>query len=325
VGAVSFALNKRPGVSEKTRARILRAAKRLGYTPDAELTRLMARVSTRRTREQHAVLAFINGFAERQIWKSNASVKRFWEGSVARSRELGYRVEVFWYHEPGMTPQRLRQILLARGIRGLLISANPPTNPEVRFDFDFSGFAAALSGFCFAEPALSFVLPDHFNNVLLALSQAYARGYRRPLLLQMGRWTRHSHYLEGAYHHFVAKHPDVASLPVCSLESYHLEPLTAAIRSHRPDAILSTATPDWPTVLEAHFRRKFGWIDLGWLPESGPVCGVDRRLGEQAGFVVDLVVDAIHRNEFGVPALRKELLVPGRWVEGSSLPSLGSH
>jgi LacI family transcriptional regulator len=318
--AVSFALNGRPGVSEVVRARVRRVAKKLGYEPDAEMARLMAHVATSRRRSEHSVLALINGFDRRRIWETNGSIRPFWDGVRARARELGYRVEEFWSNEPGLSPQRLRQILLARGIRGLLLTVPPPNNPESRFDFDFSGLAAAMSGYCFDRPAISYVVPDHFHNVLLALTEAYARGYRRPVLATPGLYHHHAHYLEGAFHHFLATHPDVTALPVIYSDRYEFPPVVKAIDEHRPDVVVSTGPVGWVDEFGKRIPHEFGWIDLGRLPDDDHVAGIDRRLLEQAGFVVDLVVGAIHRNEFGVPDLRKELMVPGRWVDGPTLP-----
>jgi len=40
--------------------------------------------------------------------------------AARRATELGFRLENFRLHEPGMTPARLVEVLRARGIRGVL-------------------------------------------------------------------------------------------------------------------------------------------------------------------------------------------------------------
>ena len=317
--AVSYALNGLPGVSEKTRKHILKVAEKIGYQPDAEMTKLMAHVATRRGRDDNATLAFITDHGTLRAWEWNSSVLAPWTGAGARAKELGYHLEEFWYTEPGMTPSRLRSILRARGIQGLLFSM--ASSDYRRLDFDFTGFACAMSGICFQEPEINVVMPDHFRNTLEALTHAYTKGYRRPLLAQpAGASERTNHTIEGAYLYFCSVHNEVQALPVFRSRDYEKGPFVAFVDQHRPDLVVSTHG-SWGRQMGSRVPEEFGWMTLGWMKgEDDDLAGVDRRLYEQGGFVVDMVVAAIHRNEPGVPSLRKEVMVRGQVVDGMSLP-----
>jgi hypothetical protein len=59
------------------------------------------------------------------LHRSQAVIEFEIDGTVRTANEnflqaLGYRLEPFWLREPGMTPRRMRGILDARGIEGLL-------------------------------------------------------------------------------------------------------------------------------------------------------------------------------------------------------------
>ncbi|NBQ65230.1 MAG: LacI family DNA-binding transcriptional regulator [Verrucomicrobia bacterium] len=57
--AVSLALRHRPGISEKTRRRILRVARKIGYTPDPELGKMMARLRQKTSTQTRSCLAYL--------------------------------------------------------------------------------------------------------------------------------------------------------------------------------------------------------------------------------------------------------------------------
>ena len=56
---VSRVLRNFPRVATATRNRVLQAAKKLGYTPDPHMARLMARVRSYRRRRAEAVIALV--------------------------------------------------------------------------------------------------------------------------------------------------------------------------------------------------------------------------------------------------------------------------
>lgn len=321
IAAASFALNKKPGVSAAKRSEILAVAKRIGYEPDATMTKLMAHVATRRARDEHETLAVITRFGRPRVWEVNPSVAAFWTGASARAKELGYHLEEFRYDEPGVTPQRLRGILRARGIQGLLFTMAPTQADQMRLDFDFSGFAAAMSGICFNDPAINFVVPDHFHNMLLALEAARERGYRRPMLAMPGGAAQRTlHRMEGAYLYYILQHPEMVGLPIYTSEHYETDTLSSMIYEYEPDVVICTMENLYSYIGE-RVLKGIGWISLAWMPGEKHEAGVDRRLEEQGGFVLDMVVAVIHRGEPGVPTVRKEVLVPGVFRAGPTLPN----
>ena len=104
--AVSLALRGRPGVSPATRRKVVAVAKRMGYAPDPELGKLMARMRQRIPQEVRSCMAFlIPGVAE-ESRIIPLTEKKYLEGARQRAGEYGYRLEEF--------PMDSREIPLAR-------------------------------------------------------------------------------------------------------------------------------------------------------------------------------------------------------------------
>lgn len=118
VATVSMALRHHKRISPATRQRIQRLADEMGYQVNPAVAALMTHVRRSRPVETKETLAVIHTFPTREDWRSNEPTRRIVVGIETRGRQLGYRTEMFWHNEPGMSPERLAEILRARGIRG---------------------------------------------------------------------------------------------------------------------------------------------------------------------------------------------------------------
>ncbi len=97
----------------------------------------------------------------------------------ARAEHLGYQLDEFFLRAPGMTSSRLRSILRARGIRGVLFA--PDTAPPLpRVSFNVAGFAAVLLGSSLLNRGLARVQFDHFESSSNSRCAGVRKaGYRR--------------------------------------------------------------------------------------------------------------------------------------------------
>ncbi len=67
-----------------------------------------------------------------------------------------------------------------------------------------------------------------------------------------------------------------------------------------------------------------GFAHLHLTPDAVGCSGIDQnneRVGEAA---VDLVVEQLHGNAFGVPGNPKTVFIEGRWVAGAMVPGNGT-
>ncbi|MGH8021466.1 MAG: LacI family DNA-binding transcriptional regulator, partial [Opitutaceae bacterium] len=150
---VSRALRNDPHLPAATRERIQRYAQELGYRPNFMVSALMAQVRAHEHVHGTGTIALLNLWQPREAWKRSDSVTRMVQGAQDRARQLGWSLEDFWTREPGMSSERLRTILVARGIAGALVMPFP--RPKGELPIDFTPFAAATMGWPLVAPRLA--------------------------------------------------------------------------------------------------------------------------------------------------------------------------
>ncbi len=120
----SYALRNHPGINKATRERVLRIAKRIGYIPDARIASWMASVRDAKSKDLLPI-AWLNTHSmedEEDVWRRHKFLSPWLEGARDRCRQLGYRLDEIWTHQPGMTMRRVSQILYQRGIEGVIVT-----------------------------------------------------------------------------------------------------------------------------------------------------------------------------------------------------------
>jgi LacI family transcriptional regulator len=97
--------------------------------------------------------------------------------------------------------------------------------------------------------------------------------------------------------------------------------LVAWLKKSKPDAILTDIGP-LRDMLAAAGRRVPQDIGLAALSvlDGNADAGIDQKSEEIGKAAVQLLISLIHLNERGIPATYREVLIPGRWQDGSTLP-----
>lgn len=321
--AVSYALRDDPNIAEATRARIRKIAATMGYRPDPTLAKLMAHLHGGRGRRYTGKLGLLNVHANRDYWRTTTALADFRCSAERRATELGYETEEFWLHEPGRSPRRLAQMLIARGIRGLLVGSTGRHGSVLEFPWE--KFAAVTVGYSVETPALHRVVTHHHRNTQLAIRMALAAGKRRLGFVSPFRAEEAMENLHLAA--FLAWQLEQAPESRVSLLRANADDwgaLRGWFDEQRPDVILSTSA-GWAELAAAGIRvpDDVALIKLLlWdreLGEAGVLPGYE-RLGETA---VNQLVALLQHEDYGPPDDPKVVLVDGRWLDGLSLP-LGS-
>lgn len=319
---VALALRDHPRIPAATRERIKAIAARLGYRVNPYVAALMqSRRSGRAIR--HATLAFVTNYPTRHGWRPQHHARPdFFPGAVERARELGFKLEHFWLAEPGMTPRRFCDILVTRGVHGLIVGRMPPGQDALELDWE--RFSAVALGMTLHTPRLHHVTENHFDTALQAMERCRGRGYRRVGFAftdandspSVGdRWL-------GAYRMQQLQFPARERLPVCPGSPATAAQFAAWFKVHRPDALLvSHAQPvhAWLRGLGLSVPRDLGLVELENRPEDGSA-GVYYEPGKIGGLAVEMLVGLMHRNESGVPRDPHEVLLTGEWRDGATLP-----
>ena len=319
--AASLALRGSPRVAARTRQRVERAADRLGYQPHPVVRTLMAQLRTLKVKPVSETLGFITAWPTRDGWEQSPNHRRFLAGVKARAEELGYRVEVFWLREPGMTARRLTQILRSRGIRGLVLQSLPRAHGHL--SLDWRHFAAVAKGLTIARPQLHRVISSHFEDMRLVGHHLKKLGYRRPgLVLEVELDARVDRAWLAAYLLYQHDLPARDRVPALILESGREAGRFARwFEQRRPEVVLFTGlpVPAWVRQLGLRVPRDVGLVHLDWSQECAPLAGIDAEPETLGTAAVDLLVGQLHANELGIPDREKIVAVSGRWVPGASL------
>lgn len=319
---VSLALRGHPSIPSSTRARIVKLAEQNHYRPDPALAALNAyRANQTASACYHGTLAWVTGFPSREGWRKMIQTTGYFEGAAARADQLGYRLEEFWIAEPGLNAKRATQILLSRGVRGLIIAPLPV--PRGKLDLDWRQFSAASLGFSLVEPKLHVVMNNQFRNMKQVVKQLHMLGHRRiGLAMPSANDERVDHnYLAGFWIAQQDAPPDAARLEALLAKDFSKKTFNAWFRRTRPDAIV---------VATSHHDQVTGWLSeqglrvpadislvVAALPHGDTVIsGVDENVPSIGAHAVETVVGMIHRNERGVPARPFSLLIEGVWTDG---------
>jgi LacI family transcriptional regulator len=318
-------------VEPAKRARIRSLAKEMGYAPDPMLTALSNYRRKQAPVAFQSTLAWINNFTTREEGRALINIAGYHEGAQRFATQMGFKLEEFWLAEPGMSPKRARDVLLARGIRGLVFPPQPLSGTDLGFDVE--PFAAVAIGHSLASPRLHVVASHQHNASLQALRELARLGHVRiGMVAATETLRRANHGFESPYHFFQAVQNEKHRMPLFAIPGRE-EPRNVAaaregflawFRRHRPTAIvchlsevriwLETAGIIAPTdVSLATLSRAF---DAHWS-------GIDQQESEIGRRALELLVSLFQSGERGEPATPLRLLVEGRWTEGETTRRIG--
>jgi DNA-binding LacI/PurR family transcriptional regulator len=328
--AVSLALRNHASVSKKRRAEIRAVAKRLNYSPDPTLSALAAYRRAHYPKPTATPIAWISNYPTCNFWnKPNHYVHDYFQGATQRAKEIGYHLEHFWLGEPGMTPQRLSKILYSRGISGILLT--PQHKDFTHLNLDWDKFCAVTFGYSLTRPRLHMSTTNHYRSMGMVVRKLRSLGYRRiGLTLYTAHDTRviHNHY--AAYLMEMLRVPPEDQIPALFEGDYTKDVEGEKLkwfRTHRPEVIITSNGTGLDGVLRTEGLRcpeDVGLVSLGTSERR--VVGADRIFSgadentETIGVAaMDLLVTLMHRNERGVPATPRTVLIDSKWVAGTTV------
>lgn len=327
VMTVSRALRNDRRVRPDTRLRVLQAAQELGYQPNPMVSALMSNLRVGSQRRSLDTLAFLradSGGEAADGTKLNIgnTIRHFREGGRERAEFLGFRLEEFWLKAPGMTPDRMSEIIRARGIGGVVVG--PLETPSKEVGLHWESFAAAAIGYSLLAPSLHRASNHQLHSIRAAVSKLTARGYRRiGLALPRESNVRSDESWEIGLLHYHASIPPEDRVPALLPEVMTPEVVQEWIEKWKPDVIMSGRLSLLQMLRRLEFRvpEEIGYISLGYYPEMGDVAGINQNSRDVGAVAVDLVVEQLYRNEKGIPERAKIVLVRGDWVDGATVRS----
>lgn len=326
VMTVSRALKNHPRQSKATRQRVQQLAREMGYRPHPYVSALMSSLGRPRKHDSTVNLAVFY-FSSRE----ETIHHEYYQGILNRSPELGFNPELFDCNPERVSLQRLRQILVARGIRGILLM--PAPEGFASFEFDFEGFAVAALGHTIKSPALPHVVSDLYSTTFQALEELTRRGYSRIGLVSTAYVNELARFLYSAglrafQAHVQPRHhlPELVLYPNL-IQPESVPKIRAWIRRERLEAILCPAFHP-PEMRPLHDYLCAAGVkipqDLAYVhlidcknPRVTSLQQIPELMGSKA---VDVVAAMIHRNEFRLSPHPQTVMTPSKWHEGKTAP-----
>jgi hypothetical protein len=212
---------------------------------------------------------------------------------------------------------------LARGIRGVLFGFSKEAGKQLQFNL--SGFATAGLGSYFPTVLVDRVQIHGFHNVRLGLGRLRELGYRRTgLVVPRYNNTLIENAWSGAYLDDQWSQPKTRRLEPFLPDSSVLDPseFQRWIDRQRPDSLLVYKV-DVLGLLAKLNRQVPQDIGVAFLyrteAEKKAAAGVDECLAQLGAAAIDLVVEKLNSNRFGVVLPIRELFVKGLWRNGPTV------
>lgn len=296
----------------------------MGYRTNALVSTLTSQLRMSRSVSYQATILFVTSFETASAWKAERpAFVRFFNGASRRADALGYKMEEFWIKSPGFTRHRIQKILQARNIRGLLIAPMP--HPIGHIPLDWSRYASVTLGFTMASPHLDCARNHHYHAITLSLRKLRHSGHKRIGLALRPQSYKFSDGLFAAPYLYHAHITGVAPLPIFCQESpndsFTEENFRKWYYHNKPDSVICMGSyvHTWCENIGISVPNDLSIVDLDIHDFSTDWSGIDGREEETAAAGVDLVVQRLQQNVFGLPDAIKAIFIEGRWIEGATI------
>lgn len=322
--AVSMALRQHPRIGAKTRQRVQRIARQMGYRRDPFLSALSS--YRRSAKHVDSYLAFVTTGETAESWKAEGEIHML-EGARHEARRLGYELVPYWL-DPGVSGTRHSQILEARGVAGLLIA--PVTDPKWRPDLDWNRFCAVEIGRTLREPHLHFASSNQYGGFLLLCDELRKLGYRR---IGLAIPTESDRTIDGRWSAAVLK--DHSRVPPADRvhplweDVWNESTFLRWVDREKPDAVVSWADAHcrW---LEGTGRRVPRDIGVALLSiedrflKIRDFSGLDQNYDHVGAAGLSLLHSQCLTHSYGIPAVRLSVVVDCSWRAGSTTRPQGA-
>ena len=317
---VSLALRDDPRISEATKERVRAAADALGHRKNPYVATLMAQLRTGRKRGGSPVIAFLNLNDPPEALHATNAGRNYYFGARERAAELGFALDEFALNAPEMSYKRMERIFRARNIHAVLLA--PAEGRQTRLPLRWERYAVAKFGFTVDHPASHLVTSDHFQTVQLLVSELLERGYRHMgLALPRSMDERVDHRWIGSFLYHKWRLGRSAKLTVEVQNAWRESDFLRWFRRERPEVVIGfdPRVPEWLARAGFSVPGDVGYASMDWSRDFPEQSGVNPRPRLTGALAIDLLVEQIHRNEWGEPRDAKSVLVTGEWVEGKTL------
>lgn len=280
---VSMALRDKGRMSAETRKKIKAAAQALDYHAHPLISKACSLARRSNARNYRETLAFI---IEYPMQNCGYYQQALHDGAVERAKMLGYKLEPFLLSGKRSDQQRLSRVLVARGIRGVIVIPRlSHTHPRLTLNWEH--FAAVeIYRTLWSPRNLHYIGTVDYQKILEAMHLLKRVGYKR---IGMAIEPRQNHHQRGIFN-----------------AAYLM--LQSKLRASQRIPPLLSFGP-WN---EATFKR---WLDrykpdVLYIHENPDIGPWMKNLGLRVPEDISLFCENVHRNE--VSGLRRDYIGTGQ-------------
>jgi LacI family transcriptional regulator len=322
ISTVSRALKNHPRVAKATCQRVQNLARELGYQINPIVASLAAQLRMGKDKHFEGTLGYITSFHSRAV--EDKYYYPHFQASADYAKKVGYKVESFWAKEPGISGKRLTQILLSRGIRGLLLA--PLYYPHGHLSLDWSQFAVVTLGYKMLKPRLHFACGHHAEGITLALRKLHKAGYRRVgLAIAPNANLNSDNMYYSRFFQYQHEMQPLHKVPVyCENKvdrAYNESTFRGWFLKQRPDAIICVGNEvfQWLEKMKVKVPGEVSVVSLDVIDTTGFQAGIFEHKDLTCAAAIDLLTQELQYNRIGVPAVAKGILIQPTWQDGRSL------
>lgn len=321
---VSLALRNSPRLPEEMRNKILKAAEKLGYSPDPMLSALNVYRQGKKTPQYQATFAWINNWIKKEEMRKIPAFNEYYEGAYQRAKEFGYELEEFWLHDPKTPLQKTFDILRARNIQGIILAPQPYAYTSI--DVDLSDFSVVALGYSL-QPALFHLVSNHqYHTMMILMRELDQLGYRRVGLFFESDWNEKvdNGFLSGMLVS-QSKMPKSQCVPPHVKKKLTRDDFVKWYQKYQPDVIIASEDPphegveEWLKQMKLRVPQEVGLAYTTVFRDEKIRSGVYQNDFEIGKATTDFLIGMLHRNEKGIPVAPIRKLVEGVWYPGKTV------
>lgn len=319
---VSMALRNDPRISKATRARLQTLAEQMNYEPDAAAAALSRKHANRNVPQYLGTVALLCAESHFEGLRKSArydKLRTLLEHTCAR---LGYKLDYFTVGSEKKAQRALNRMLLARGIRGLLVHGE--NRPIRNWALDWDHFAVTAYSISMHSHTFNNVISASYQDIYDATVRLLEMGFQKPGLFSPFPGADHfvGGFVAAASHWGIHK-----QLPKLAFEKtvdgdQERELFAKWFKRYQPDVVLGG--------YDDHLTHLFSSINVR-VPEDVGYCSIDisdhfknisgliQPRSEAYRVMVDMLHGMLTRHEYGIPSNPLCIQIPSKWNSGKTL------
>lgn len=327
---VSRALHNDPKISQTTKDKVQKIARKLNYQPNAFAVGLVNKRDLAQSHQGNLLL--LAGHRDQDPLKHNTTYQHLLKHAKIRAKEHGYKLEYSWAHNPQTPLRRLAQILQAKNTSGIITLAL--SIDEIELNWSDYALARCAKFYPNEKCQIHHTTYHLRESMFLALNEIKKSGLSRiGLVVQPAAENKFnnliSSYFYNCYHLIYEEKPSIPPLINSAPQSNDEEDYAHFKQwydTYKPEIILSFdnafRVQAWLKRLSLKVPQNIGYVDLALrIDNPEDITGINLPYTQLAASAVDLIISQLHTNERGIPEAEsiKGIYLYPTWNTGKSL------